>query len=283
MGVCFSNIKLKKYKNRRSTTSSNGSLEVQRSPEYCLLNLCNAFNDRDSRTFDFTKISLLLKNNPRMNINKIKDEYGRTPFHLLCFEDNKELMQLFISRNSNLSEFDNTGETPIHYCTYYGTHDNIIFLLRNGVDINEKSKKGDTPLMIAAEKDNKKTLSFLLKNSANINIQNKENQDALTKATYKNQKENIDFLIEKGADIQLVLFNLIKTKKEKMMKFIIKKYSEKFSIQNKPDEIDFEFLLYDYPILKDKYGQIIKETENNSSKFIEIRLKYLFLKLGLKC
>jgi ankyrin repeat protein len=103
---------------------------------------------------------------------------------------------------------DKNKNYPIHYAIMYNNKNIIELLLTKDININIKDGNGNTPLMISIKTKNSIIINYLLSNeNININSINNIGETALHIAC-NNEKENIVELLLKNKDININIQDL---------------------------------------------------------------------------
>lgn len=98
---------------------------------------------------------------------------GETPLNIACENENRELIELFVSLGANLAHAMNNGDKPIHQLCQKKRRDLIAYLIDEGANVNEQNDlTGETSLLIATKNCDKITTSVLLSHDANPLIPN---------------------------------------------------------------------------------------------------------------
>ena len=102
------------------------------------LNLAIDFDQRET-------IAMLIANDAIIGLN-MKYEYGNTPLHRAAMNDHEEVIELLISKGSDINTKNEHGNTPLHYSAWKGHKEIVELLIDKGVDVNTKDNVGRTPL-----------------------------------------------------------------------------------------------------------------------------------------
>ncbi len=138
-----------------------------------------------------------------MDINTTDSE-GNTVLLMAAWENNFDLLKLFLSKNADANQTNNLKQTPLMGAAKFQDGINSAkLLLAKGAKINAADKNGDTALSFAA-RDSKspKMINFLLKNGADPNL---ANQDAVAPlmlaAQFMESPEAVEALAKAGANL----------------------------------------------------------------------------------
>ena len=149
--------------------------------EQNLINIDNIINEKKGQTLLHLSCEISYYNVCRCLIEfykadiNIKDNNGRTPFHLLCMSKIKDIMlfSYFINLdNIKLNEEDNFGITPLGYCIINNFNIGFMFLVSRNIDLNHIDKYGNNYLYYAIKNDNIFAFNFLINHSDGNNINN---------------------------------------------------------------------------------------------------------------
>lgn len=98
---------------------------------------------------------------------------GETPLNIACENENRELIELFVSNGANVTHAMNNGDKPIHQLCQKKRRDLIAYLIDEGANVDEQNDlTGETSLLIATKNCDEITTSILLKYGANPSIPN---------------------------------------------------------------------------------------------------------------
>ncbi len=168
-------------------------------------------------------------------------EYGWTPLHVACYNNQPEMIEFLLRSGANTEATDESLETPLHQVSKQGNAAEILLargankearnkdlatplicaaqfgkinviraLLAQGADINAQNSRGTTALMMATSMDTDRTPEYihivhlLLSCGAQINMRDQKGRTALNNlAQYNCYDAFAQILIEHGADINL--------------------------------------------------------------------------------
>ncbi|XP_059489715.1 uncharacterized protein LOC132204878 [Neocloeon triangulifer] len=146
------------------------------------------------------KLKSLLKG----EVNK-QDENGDTPLILAAKNSSREIIQILVENNADLSAMDSNGDDALHLACKSGKLENVQYLLGlNGFSLEKKGNKGRTALHYAGMRDNIALAEFLLSKEADINARDDKIATALTYAACFSNKEMCQLLVKNGADLSAV-------------------------------------------------------------------------------
>lgn len=117
-----------------------------------------------------------------LEVSSLNDhnDLGYTPLNIACENENRELIELFVSLGADLKSAVNNGDKPIHQLTQRHRGDLIEILIEAGADVNEKNdSNGETPLLMATDHEynnnplkRERTVEYLLSRGADPTIGN---------------------------------------------------------------------------------------------------------------
>lgn len=136
------------------------------------------------------------ENKPENDIINLKNNEGKTPLHIACQNNNKDIIRLLLKYGANIDEQDIDLNTPLHIACQNNQHDIVNILLENKANINAKNKESWTPLHIVCKQGNTLIAEELLRNEANIRLKTKSYETALHIACKKGQNEIVKDLLK---------------------------------------------------------------------------------------
>jgi ankyrin repeat protein len=106
-----------------------------------------------------------------VNIKGTKNFEDMTPLHFAAGHNNKDMVELLLSRGANVKAKDKNGHTPLHWAANMGCRSSILtfrkdvmeLLLAHGAEVNAKAKDGETTSDIAARCGHQDVVEFLRK------------------------------------------------------------------------------------------------------------------------
>jgi len=119
---------------------------------------------------------------------------------------NYNLIELIVSKSSNLNAKDSEGNTALFYAIKKNDFNISRLLIEKGANINLQNIKGKTPLMISISNSinrNKffnEISKFLILKNADVNIKDNARKTPLMYAAFLGNIELLRFIILKGAD-----------------------------------------------------------------------------------
>jgi uncharacterized protein len=164
--------------------------------------------------------------------------------------NNTEFAILLIEKGANVSYTDEDGVSITTQAAFQGMTSVVLSLLKHGADITVANKEGINPLIAASSEGRVDVVQVLLDSGkADINAQDKDGTNALMAASVRGHKEVVNLLVNKGVNI-----NAQNTDGHSALMFA---YNGKNQVQT----------------LLDKYGDYIKEENDNSTKIIKDALQ----------
>ena len=96
----------------------------------------------------------------------LKDNDGHLPMIYAATNGLKELVNFLSS-----GEKDNFGNTPLHQACYNNQSEVLKTLLKSSSsEINNMNDKGETPLILAIKNENQYIVELLIENNADVNL-----------------------------------------------------------------------------------------------------------------
>ncbi len=110
------------------------------------------------------------------DINKTRDNKGRTALHVATFHNHPSVVRLLLNRAADINARDNDGDTPL--ITNIAIRDRrksvsaiLGMLLLAGADVNAQNTSGTTPLLLAAHRGHVNTCEALIVMGADVNYE----------------------------------------------------------------------------------------------------------------
>uniref|UniRef100_T1IU24 Uncharacterized protein n=1 Tax=Strigamia maritima TaxID=126957 RepID=T1IU24_STRMM len=139
---------------------------------------------------------------PALNINSQTDSNRDTALTLACAGGHDDLVQLLLSRGSNLEHRDKKGFTPLILAATAGHAKAVEILLNHGADIEAQSERTkDTPLSLACSGGRYEVVEILLARNANKEHRNVSDYTPLSLAASGGYVNVIKLLLNFGAEI----------------------------------------------------------------------------------
>lgn len=145
---------------------------------------------------NFTKIKLILKENPKQLINK-KNEDGTTPLIFATWVGKLEIVKLLVENGAHVNDKElDTGTTAILTASSKGYYEILRFLLTNGANKESEDNKSQTPLIKACQNGHLDIVKFLLKLDVNIDTKDRFGHSALFYASNVSLANYLDIVKE---------------------------------------------------------------------------------------
>lgn len=132
-----------------------------------------------------------------------RDVEGNTPLYHACLKGFRDIVNLLLDSDADVSIANNCSETPLHAVARNGNKEIIGKLIQYGADLDATDNEGRTPLIRLL--DNKRTDAalFLIEQGADTEITDNSGHKAIDYATAHGLKEVVIRLIVDGtSDIQ---------------------------------------------------------------------------------
>ncbi|XP_076074793.1 ankyrin repeat and SOCS box protein 16-like isoform X1 [Mytilus galloprovincialis] len=164
-----------------------------------------------------------------INVGEIE---GKTPLILSAFAGNKELTELFLQKNADVTKCTTTGDTALHAaCSSIKSNPEIVeMLVKAGCRVNDPNNNGEIPLFSALfNRADMRIIRGLVKNGSDLNYREKTNLlSPLHEAIIQNLTEAAIFLIDSGCDInkpnkqlQQPLYTACEKGNEKIVQYLL--------------------------------------------------------------
>jgi ankyrin repeat protein len=125
-------------------------------------------------------------------------EDGYSPFHNACYAGNIHILTYLLDKcGCDSNEQDNNGFSPLHWCCRGGNdnRDAIDLLLSRGSKIDDKDLKGATPLHRASSVGCRDIVQRLIEKGANIYEKSYDGWNSCHWAAYSGNKDVIELLL----------------------------------------------------------------------------------------
>lgn len=137
----------------------------------------------------------------------VEDIEKKTPLFLSAFVGNKELTELFLNMNADLTKYTTHGDTALHgACGSIKSHVDVVnMLVKAGCSLNDPNNNGEIPLFSAIfNRAHIKIIKDLVENGSNINHREKTQQlSPLHEAVIQHFTEAAIYLIDSGCDVNI--------------------------------------------------------------------------------
>ena len=128
---------------------------------------------------------------------------GQTALITACLYGHHQVVELLLSKDSDINFQDNDGRTALMLASRYGHHQVVELLLSKDPDINIQDNDGATALMFASQNGHHKVVELLLSKDPDINIQSKNGVTALMLASQNGHHKVVELLLSKDPDINI--------------------------------------------------------------------------------
>jgi ankyrin repeat protein len=118
-------------------------------------------------------------------------------------DSGEDTLNEFVAAGFNLASKDDQGRTLLHIVCQNENFELVKVLLSKGVDVNAKTDAGLTPLHIVAANGNFSIMQELILHDANVNLQDKLGNTALHYAFHNSHHDIVGFLFKHDADAHI--------------------------------------------------------------------------------
>ena len=124
-----------------------------------------------------------------------------------CRNGQKSIVQIFLQKGGiNVNKRDAEGNTPLHYACLKGFRDIVNMLLEHDADVSVANNCAETPLHTAARSGNKEIIGKLIQYGADQDATDKDGRTPLICLLDNKRTDAALFLIEQGADTEIRRF-----------------------------------------------------------------------------
>lgn len=121
-----------------------------------------------------------------------------------CRNGQKSIVQIFLQKGGiNVNKRDAEGNTPLHYACLKGFRDIVNMLLEHDADVSVANNCAETPLHVAARSGNKEIIGKLIQYGADQDATDKDGRTPLICLLDNKRTDAALFLIEQGADTEM--------------------------------------------------------------------------------
>ena len=121
-----------------------------------------------------------------------------------CRNGQKSIVQIFLQKGGiNVNKRDAEGNTPLHYACLKGFRDIVNMLLEHDADVSVANNCAETPLHAAARSGNKEIIGKLIQYGADQDATDKDGRTPLICLLDNKRTDAALFLIEQGADTEM--------------------------------------------------------------------------------
>ncbi|CAG8632103.1 28328_t:CDS:2, partial [Dentiscutata erythropus] len=131
------------------------------------------------------------------NINAA-DTNGKTALHLSAENGHKDIVEILINYQADISIGDKNDKTSLHLATKNDHTAIVNKLINNKAEVDTIDKDNHTPLFYAAESGSEKLIDILIKYNAKVN-----NISVLHKAAENSKPAAVETLLRYNADIKI--------------------------------------------------------------------------------
>ncbi|XP_028152501.1 ankyrin-1 isoform X2 [Diabrotica virgifera virgifera] len=136
---------------------------------------------------------------------KKADVFDSIALHYACESNHEdiEIIEIFISKGSNLDAKTYSGETPLHICVKQGYLSAARRLIESGArSYLERGASGNSPIHLAAQYNQTEMLEYFFKMGISVNFQTVDGYSLLHVAAIFGRSQMVTFLLQKGANIE---------------------------------------------------------------------------------
>jgi len=124
---------------------------------------------------------------------------GMTPLYVAIIGQKSDVVKQLIDKGADVFAPRKDGETMLHNAAALGQKDIVEILISNGLEVDVTKRYGITPLHLASVFGRKSTVEALLSNGAEIDRKNDNGSTALHLAAAAGETQIVVLLKEKGA------------------------------------------------------------------------------------
>ena len=143
----------------------------------------------------------MLREDPDLVLDR--DDYRRaTPLYYAALQNQRDLAELLLSYEANLSAQTVQGDTAMHAAAAAPSRRTLEYLIEQGGDVNARNYKMQTPLHFAVEEwwaEGSEVMHLLILHGANVHLRDENKQTPLVKAMQRNKTELVSILKKAGA------------------------------------------------------------------------------------
>ena len=137
-----------------------------------------------------------------IDVNK-RDAEGNTPLHYACLKGFRDIVNLLLDSNADISVINNVSETPLHAAAKNGNKEIIGKLIQYGADLNAADNEGRSPLICLLDNRRTDAALFLIEQGADTEFTDSSGHKAIDYATAHGLREVVIRLsVESTSDSQ---------------------------------------------------------------------------------
>eukprot|EP01124_Arcella_intermedia_P021051 TRINITY_DN2878_c0_g1_i2.p1 TRINITY_DN2878_c0_g1~~TRINITY_DN2878_c0_g1_i2.p1 ORF type:complete len:866 (-),score=256.85 TRINITY_DN2878_c0_g1_i2:93-2690(-) len=131
----------------------------------------------------------------KVDVNAVNDDRA-TPLHILCADNDLELLKVLVEAGANVNLADGDGVTPLLLLAQVGDVTTVEYLIRAGAEVNKSDFLGNIPLHVTASLGNVNITALLLKYNADVERLDEDGRNALHYAAEKGSVEVAKLLLK---------------------------------------------------------------------------------------
>ena len=151
-------------------------------------------------------VAEILRQNPRMDVNRPKASGNKTALYLACEEGFFDIVKILLKHNADAGICDNEKNNRFSSLTIAASKGHLKIveeLLKSGVDKDVRDDDDRTALYAAAVNNHPETVKYLCQLNATINYRRNNGWTPLTDAARNGWAEVVKILIENKADLEM--------------------------------------------------------------------------------
>ena len=125
---------------------------------------------------------------------------GMTPLYIAVYSEKTDIVQQLIERGANVFAVRSDGESMLHIAAAAGDEQIVELLISSGLDVNITRRYGITPLHLASVFGHRGAAETLISNGADIDVKNDNGSTPLHLARAAGEAQIFEYLLEKGAE-----------------------------------------------------------------------------------
>ncbi len=132
-----------------------------------------------------------------IHVNK-RDAEGNTPLHYACLKGFRDIVNMLLEHDADVSVVNNCAETPLHAATRSGNKEIIGKLIQYGAELDATDKYGRTPLICLLDNKRIDAALFLIEQGADTETADNTGHKAIDYATAHGLREVVACLSVEG-------------------------------------------------------------------------------------